>query len=740
MSRWDALKPHTDEEKSKCTYKRRRPKDGGTTGGRPEAWSLLLQTLSNESEELLVDAEQIVEEAHTLCRSSLSLPRVPSAGRILVLLLEKVTLTVRLVELVQLFVGRNVLLDSKQLNQCIEALSVSKDQELRAQSICHLVKAHAARLPAERTSADVVKAVFLPALLNSSPETKGLVFEALSELLCEGQHATAILLPMTVEVSVEGVEKGTANPIGANLIACLETSLTVSCSTFVALLEAMKKMETTVFLQVRFTILETFLIENLDNVDSLRLLRSLLLTYSDAAVKLKRLFLGESSYRRAGCTDRCPICGYQRRSVLIDLVHNDGGHRALVADCIRLYVDILPFDQWLNGDSTGSMHMFSRSVIDAMECLLRAVKCTFSGGDEGCKLIGAVLSRESCTNPKELVNHTNDLWSLLAREIMNDPLHTPARAVMVRCLGGHPRPQGGHTPFVISLQRWLSDAASQHFRNYLWDSIVQAKPDSPNWRPALEILGSLLRMEPGVVLNKRNQWQVFKHAMEKQSTAQETRAEVATLLTKLFKGKADFPAAFTVTVQEIGPFVSVILQEIRKDQRTKLQVAALELCSTFLATDWHWVFNNGDGPTHLASIATKCRGGSANERSAACKALGNLCCGCLRELEGQDLSIVQETFQASVEVLQDCLEHKNSVVRSMVRTTTSSARRFIADPSAGSLFHWQHVPSVGRTEIESCLSHGGSIEFFVRSCSVSYDRLKRESELKIPWTMRVSLA
>jgi len=478
--------------------------------------------------------------------------------------------------------------------------------------------------PPEKVAEVVVKSILLPTLINEdSPESLLQVAYTLSnELLKDPPICSAMILPLTADIA-RGEESLVANPIGKTLILVLQDRLPQSRPTLIQLLNEIKRRSIADTIAPCVPSLLKFFCGQLKNSgtsQTLELLRSVLVTYSNSYKTLKILLLRNYSTKTL-CTNHCHSCGYKEgTSVLLDLFHSQQESR-LVCSCIISFLDSFPLDLWLDEKSVGSMRLFSQSLKEDLVALVRSMICCFSYDDEFMQLVYVVLS--NIPYSKNIHdNLTNEAVKLV--EKLGATLRSKWRGNVVSCFcdcaGGRPQPHGSISPMVLPMSLWLCDSSSLAFKTFLLENA--AGKDS--YSSATRLIGVIVRMHTDFICLEELRMIVLGHS----------QTDGMKLLIDFLSGRNECTSSSFESASAVSEFiVSTLNTVMNTNERSDLRHLCLQGYCLLLPIDWAVVINTDQTQDVLDNLKRSCKERNNKEKAISFKAIGEMLIKCFTQID-----------------------------------------------------------------------------------------------------------
>jgi hypothetical protein len=583
----------------------------------------------------------------------------------------------------------NVLLTNRQVKDCVSNLISFEDRGVEC--LARLVMVAYKQMPAERTSRQLVQNSLLPVLENHQCHVP-IVLDALKCLIRDPLHASALLSPLTLDVTEYGEETVT-NPLRKRIITALQLLLSnasysrSACACMISVVSSSMGVAA----EIDLSLMELFFPDAIQSnelgkqKDALELLRVVLKTYPSTGASLSALLIGDQHSSRRTNGETCSCCRYHSRtSPLLDLVHDGRCEQAL--PCVEELLQAMPLHLWLGNRSNMGLQHFGQRTCEALVCLIRVVQCLFRQGESAisslCPLIQVMLTRIPYSdNEKDVLSHEGTLLLSSMSQFVRRRRIPELIECFVNCMGGRPRPQGGLTAMAVPMRLWLVSASSLEFREYLWRS-VESREDGR--KDSINILCAMARTLPSAILSDRMTLEKFKRvvAAHASDVSHHVRLDGVMLLEHLVMGRIE--NEYVQEIESIAMFVSSIARTMLKDQEATIRTASLNCYRSLLTLDWGVLStiprqDNIGLPRDINTILSHCVRpsettfeGEANAcvRSAACKSIGGVCSQYLSIQMAENTSDVNDeqvkmVCRAVCDALLVALHDPNAGVRSM---------------------------------------------------------------------------
>lgn len=559
----------------------------------------------------------------------------------------------------RILVNRKVLLTNHQVKQCVDSLTDCQEP-CRIECLSRLVLVASRQMPAEETAKELVANLLLPAIEYPSNKRNVLVvMDALHCLASDPLHASALLAPLTLDISAAGQEETLTNPLQCRLLRALQSLLGNklysyrACTCLVTVIKA-KNTAGDATNEIDISMLMPFLIDAARETNksrqetALELLRVVLKTCPTSSTSLSGLFIGDGRLPVITPCTRCLHCGHETFSPLLDLLHDaDDEIVSSIVPCVQELLQAMPLRLWV-GTSRSRLQHFGRRTSEALVRLMQIVQCRFEQRPSVvpalCPLLGTILTEIPFVEDEndEITCQAMRLLSSGASVLMN---YRNGELVecFAKCMGGRPQPQGGLAPIPLPMRLWLSSILSQDFRNFIWNSLEEKRDARED---AMQILCSIVRSSPSFVFVDQATWErcqqvIIEHIGD---ASFQIKLGGLTLLEHVLTGRMEKNPE-TVVDKSIALFATSIAFDMLKCPKPYFRTTTLKCFGAFLSQDWLDIFKlSADAKLpsfqdHVNAILFHCTQPnecSASVRSAACKCIGSICTNYLCDLsEGE---------------------------------------------------------------------------------------------------------
>ena len=649
MSRWDALRrEHRAFPTTKKSFQEQRASAGTKSGSLALGWHVQLtrlETALREGNNATVGST--LGSLDVMLKSESDINPQALGDAVAILTMSGVEESRRLEMASHILKKVNVRLTNLQVKNCFSNLISCEDRGIECLALLVLVAYK--QMPAEETAHQLVGNTLMPVL--EDPQCHVLIIlEVLQHLVRDPLHASALLAPLTLDVTEHGEEVVT-NPLRKRLMRALQSLLPLlpysrsACACITSILSYSVEDAT----EIDLSLLEPFFVDAIcsnelgKQRDALELLRVVLKTYPTTSATLSKLFIGEwhSSSRTIGET--CSYCQYhQPMSPLLDLLHGARRERVVHAiPCVEELLQAMPLHIWLGNRPSTKLQHFGQRASEALVCLIRVVQCRLQQGGTFISalshLINVVLTRVPYSSYEKDILFREAMQLLSSMSQLMKHGHIPELIeCFVNCVGGQPRPQGGLTAMAAPMRAWLLSASSLEFWEYLWSSV---KLNDNARKDSIRILCAVALMLPSAFLSDQMTWERFQRVVIEHTTdaSHHVRLDGVTLLEKLLMGRIE-----NIDVQEvdgIALFASYIARAMLKDEKAPIQAVSLNCFGSLLALDWSTLSaipgENGETgfPQDMNTVLSYCIRPSerfegeakAGVRSSACKSIGDIC-------------------------------------------------------------------------------------------------------------------
>jgi hypothetical protein len=432
----------------------------------------------------------------------------------------------------------------------------------------------------------------------------------------------------------------------------------------------------------------------------------------------------------------CPLC--QKREyelpILLTLVHghpfktsNDTDKLLVQAkvqlaaiQCLNDLIGTMPLKKWLASSSittrkssaVASASGFGRSIVDSLTKVVQITRCLFQRPPAillpPVELLAQLAKTVLVDIPYQehqlahLTNAACELCECLGNLTMahqrsfilrNETLQGAVFSVLIDSMGGRVTPQGHLTPMSIPTRTWLAGADGSEFFRQTLDSIETMEDSQSTLTNSSQLLRAMLRTRPETAIVHWNQMeQLLRRFVGSEDS--KTRLRGLELLEGIVVGRKDFGDAVEEDFTSlVAPLVEFILRRARDDVAASCRCVAFQTYSGLLARDWVFIHGSDEENgilDHVGAIISHCRKtlGSADKpvetdakvRSAACKAIGDVCTQCISSTLGEATAgnarptLTENDFRCLFrdvyEAMLEAVEESNVSVRSMVSRAT----------------------------------------------------------------------
>jgi len=548
------------------------------------------------------------------------------------------------------------------------------------------------RIPAE-TNAGVVHTILLPWLeqLPLLPSTRSKqigadldveILQTLQILLRDRKHASALLAPLTDNVSVTtGTERCTVNFVRRRLFAILQQRLfgrlqhdggkpspfpscdEVSCECLTTALTVATEIDGKVNHKVRQLHDDTN--HDLDTNAVLRFFDSVALTTSSClpvlllaclrhqpslAPGLAKVLLLQDRLASSSATENsrgcCHNCGFvdEGSPEFLKMLHRSekDSSKAVLMDCTSALLNGLPLHIWLqpspsrptasisNNTRQSANHFFRHRVVEALESLIKICLCCCQNNLVNASylsLVKIVLTQipYSTQDDSSLEQKLCQLVDRLARSsaatLPGDIRNKQAKTILIECMGGQTTPQGTRIPLCRPVAAWLVDAKGRSFL----EKIMTANECSCEND---DVLCATLRACPSVVLLDTTgiMWERLQNAVHFRCNHGNLSLQAARLIESFLRGRIDFPViAPTIPARTLLDWILPLIKAlILKSGNAAQKCSACAAYSCMQTSDWSCLAAN-EGRCHLTGVLSLCKDDVAKVRTQSFKTLGDIC-------------------------------------------------------------------------------------------------------------------
>lgn len=665
MSRWDALRPERRECSSRKAFSKA-PPSTIEKPGRPIDSSLdWHRQLTKLNDSLKNDKDQYADEAmdklEALFESGADIPPKFAGDAIMSLTTahSRCAETRRLQLTARILVQHKIIMTNRQVKQCVDNLNCFTDP-CRIECLARMILAFSRQMQAEVTANELVGSTLLPVLEDEPSENTSAVLDALQCLLNDPLHASALLAPLTLNVTEEGQEDTITNPLRSRLMRTLQSllrSTTYSdkaCVCLISIIKSTNPPAGDANAEIDLPLLNSFFTartrEKTGNGTAFELIRVILKAYPTTSTGFSNLLIGDR--RSEGHTDgsSCVYCKYQNAAPLLDLLHdNDNNRITNVVSCIQELLESLPLHLWLStGRPSTGVHHFGKRTKDSLVRLLQVVECRFQHHPSSnpvflYPLIHVILTRIpfSKNGRDELTREAMQLLSIMSQELLRRPRQELVEC-FVSCMGGRPQPQGGMSLMPVPMHMWLSSFLSRDFRENLWNS---SESRTAFREDAVKVLCAIVQSIPSFVLDDEDTWNRCQRLIMSYSSDSlfRIRLDGVTLLEALLSGRTE-RGGVDGDSEKIALFASSTAWKHLNDPKPHFRNASLNCYGCLLSNDWLMLskVSDSDGRPScqeqvdgVLALCVKPSEPNAGVRSKACKSIGHICTQYLSSLFGK---------------------------------------------------------------------------------------------------------
>jgi hypothetical protein len=383
--------------------------------------------------------------------------------------------------------------------------------------------------------------------------------------------------------------------------------------------------------------------------------------------------------------------------------------------CLNDLIGTMPLKKWLVSSSitprkssvAASASGFGRSIVDSLtkvtqitRCLFQRPPTTFLPHVELFAQLAKTVLVDIPYQEHQLAHLTNAacelcecLGSLAHQRLFflgNETLQRAIFSVLIDSMGGRVTPQGHLTPMSMPTRTWLAGADGSGFVRRTLDSMETMKDSQSTMTNSSQLLRAMLRTRPETAILH---WDQMEQLLRRSAGSEDskTRLRGLELLEGIVVGRKDFGDADEeeTTTSMVAPLVAFILRGARDDVAASCRCVAFQTYSGLLARDWVVIHGSDEDNgllDHVGAILAHCRKmpGSANKpgeadakvRSAACKAIGDVCTQCISSTLGEATAgkahaiLTEDHFRCILrdvyEAMLEAIDESNFSVRSMV--------------------------------------------------------------------------
>ena len=460
----------------------------------------------------------------------------------------------------------------------------------------------------------------------------------------------------------------------------------------------------------------------------LEMLQVYLATQPGASLSLGTALLLQENPRKAAVTvadtsATCPICNCPNLSSgsmyppFLALLHNSESQSesSLAMAALATMVSNIPWNLWMGKKSSqynrrenSFVSNFSLRVLDAIQNIVQVSRCLLvsrwkynSGTENLTCLVRAVLFTipfESCdgtsTEGQGVEKAAFQIVDTLASKLLDSksrkfPLVESMTEIFEESMGGRLTPQGSRTVTIAPVSSWLSSHSSQVFLDRAFDDVSEgAKANTlesvASSKITAKLLCSIFFSGPKIVLNDNKYWNTFEASVKLLCSSESSALQQCglQLLESLLQGRKI--AHEENKFDRSNDVVHLALQVLPTASTSgPCRTLSFQAYGSLLGSDWLKYTDEkqiGSMEHHLRVILGHCSGPgqTTSVRSAACKAVGDICSNCflVENQIGGDFLVSKEHTQREEylrqmgddicrEMLQS-MEDGNAAVRSMV--------------------------------------------------------------------------
>ncbi|CAB9520853.1 expressed unknown protein [Seminavis robusta] len=373
---------------------------------------------------------------------------------------------------------------------------------------------------------------------------------------------------------------------------------------------------------------------------------------------------------------KCSRCGYDcdKLPSFLRLVHGirNGVERDLLLASLAIMATQAPWKLWLGKKypqhsrqyQGGAVSNFSVRVLEALMGILVVTTCILKvhcddwesrAHNIDCagflSLFKATLLEipyESLSNSsaegQRVVEAAQELFAAFSNILVQENKLQSApldrlTAIFEDCMGGHITPQGLRTEMILPARNMLASSSSRFLLDSMFGAINKtvATDTGKAAEAPVRLLRSVLRTRPETVLDDESDWTRYRCVVEKLCVSSNTKlmSSGMELLDSLLQGRQhDMPAKEVfVAAETLVTFVLKLLPETIESVSGTCRRLSLQAYGSLLGSDWLEHTDDrcvGSIGSHVKivlrhSVATEA---VSAVRSAACKAIGDICSNC----------------------------------------------------------------------------------------------------------------
>jgi hypothetical protein len=275
-----------------------------------------------------------------------------------------------------------------------------------------------------------------------------------------------------------------------------------------------------------------------------------------------------------------------------------------------------------------------------------------------------------------------------------------AQETMRISIGGTMTQQGTRTPMPLPTLKWFESAACIPFIDRLLDIGWLQQPHYREF--ALNTLCSVIRMAPWIATQTDERVEIFLQLLDQllAGRLEDTRLQGITLIESFLHGRHESLDRMTIEHDFVVRQICPMLYSALSDRGASIRSNAALGYGVIDPSDWKLLFDlkstesvSLTGETHFDKVLSLCNSPhtfsqgceeNGSVRSAACKAIGQICSQCISKprsqqydktstLSSQDTIIddilARHISQKVVDSMLASLQDSNGTVRSMVRSS-----------------------------------------------------------------------
>jgi hypothetical protein len=580
-----------------------------------------------------------------------------------------------------------------------------------------LLLSQAKILPAEETAQNILAPLLLPCLESSStaPEIFKTVCQTLSGLFRHSKHVSAIMAPLIEDITPDGRELKSTNPLRKRIFSALGLYITslessnisskqpIACYTLGDAVDASVKIDVNLGVVISPNELDVpnlrhFFLKSIQYPNdalfapSIVLLRAIIRKYSDEISKGtgSQMILDLASQmilepiRLSSLYDYTSSSGSKHNGKLghlLLLVHLSSTNPSaldaktvnLSRKCLAELVVAMPWKIWLQQGKSyirNSTSGFRRKIVDSLLSLTTVTRSTFLRCCNEISIPSICQLIKSCFfvtqfEDENIVQAAINLWSTIAESLLSAPKSKKIRDAVVDLLvdsmGGRVMPNGEILSIYPPARIWLLSSDSEPFLNQIFNS---AKKSDSRSDSGMKLVCAIFRTCPQVAFS--DSLMRFQFLLETKYNSKATLTSLALLESFMF-GRRDFGSPEDKeTTKKITSIVIPLLE--RADSNVQSRCLSLNVYGALLSQDYETL---GDSiQKQFKTILSLCTANNAKVRGAACKTIGDCSSqyvpfGATRNNGNRiQLEIISNSVVSTMLI---SLEDEKAHVRSMVR-------------------------------------------------------------------------